>query len=87
MRTLVRRIHARPIPLVTRPVRGPGGVHLRGMGGEPVIKVTGPYITSGGWWSREVHREYHFAETKDGQILWVYFDRRRRRWFVHGSVE
>jgi protein ImuB len=83
----VRRIFTRPIPLNTRPFRGPGGLHLRGMGREPVIRVTGPYVVSGGWWQREVTREYHFAETKRGQILWVYYDRRRRRWFVQGSVE
>jgi protein ImuB len=57
------------------------------MGYEPVIRVTGPYLVSGGWWHREVTREYHFAETKDGQILWIYYDRRRRRWFVQGTVE
>jgi protein ImuB len=86
-RTLVRRIFTRPIPLNTRPFRGPGGLHLRGMGHEPVIRVTGPHVVSGGWWQREITREYHFAETKSGQILWVYYDRRRRRWFVQGSVE
>jgi len=86
-RTLVRRIFTKPIPLHTRPFRGPGGIHLRGMGHEPVIRVTGPYVVSGGWWHREITREYHFAETKDGQILWVYYDRRRRRWFVQGTVE
>lgn len=86
-RTLVRRIFTKPIPLHTRPFRGPGGIHLRGMGHEPVIRVTGPYVVSGGWWHREITRDYHFAETKDGQILWVYYDRRRRRWFVQGTVE
>jgi protein ImuB len=86
-RTLVRRIFRKPIPLHTRPFRGPGGLHLRGMGHEAVIRVTGPYVVSGGWWQREIAREYHFAETKDGQILWVYYDRRRRRWFVQGTVE
>lgn len=87
VRSLVRRIFSKPIPLHTRPFRGPGGVHLRGMGREPVIRVTGPYVISGGWWHRELTREYHFAETADGQILWVYYDRRRRCWFVQGTVE
>jgi protein ImuB len=87
LRPLIRRIYTKPIPLHTRPFRGPGGIHLRGMGHEPVIRVTGPYVISGGWWHREITREYHFAETVDGQILWVYFDRRRRRWFVQGTVE
>jgi protein ImuB len=34
-----------------------------------------------------VHREYHFAEMKRGECLWIYYDRRRRRWFVQGQVE
>lgn len=85
--TLIRRIFEKPIPMNTRPVCGPSGVHLRGLEHEPVVKVTGPYIISGGWWHREQHREYHFAQTADGQIMWVYFDRSRRRWYLHGTVE
>lgn len=54
--------------------------------------MSGPYIVSGGWWNRsfpggEVHREYHYARTEDGEILWVYYDRRRRRWYLTGKVE
>lgn len=84
---LARRILTRPVAMNTRPVHGPRGVHLRGLEHEPVVKVTGPYIVSGGWWHREQHREYHFAETSDGKILWIYFDRNRRRWYLHGTVE
>jgi protein ImuB len=43
---------------------------------------------SGGWWNgRGVHREYHFAETGGGDVLWVFYDRPRRRWFLQGRVE
>jgi protein ImuB len=52
-----------------------------------VDNMDGPYIVSGGWWNREVHREYHFARTEDGEILWVFYDRHRRRWFLAGKVE
>jgi protein ImuB len=52
-----------------------------------VIRVLGPYVISGGWWAGDVHREYHFAETRRGDLLWVFYDRRRRRWFHHGRVE
>jgi len=34
-----------------------------------------------------VRREYHFAETQRGELLWIYYDRTRRRWFLHGRVE
>jgi protein ImuB len=52
-----------------------------------VDKLTGPYIFSGGWWNREIHREYYFAETRRGDLLWLYFDRVRRRWFLQGAIE
>lgn len=86
-RTLVRRIYARPVPLQTRPVVGPCGCHLQGLDGAPAGWLNGPYIVSGGWWAKAVHREYYFAEAADGRILWVYFDRQRRSWFLHGEVE
>jgi protein ImuB len=85
--TLVRRILSKPVRLHTKPVVGPRGCHLQGMGEAPATRTCGPYIVSGGWWVREVHREYYFAETEAGEVLWVYYDRRRRSWFLHGRVE
>ncbi len=84
---LVRRIHARPLPLPPRPRHEPDGWMLHGLEQGPVMRVVGPYVVSGGWWNRPVHREYHFAETKQGELLWVFYDRARRRWFLHGRVE
>ena len=85
--TLVRRIYSRPRPLPSRPRHEPDGWMLRGLKQGPVVRVLGPYIVSGGWWQRTVHREYHFAETQKGELLWVYYDRARRRWFLQGRVE
>jgi protein ImuB len=84
---LVRRIHVRPVPLPQRPRHEPDGWMLRGLQQGPVMRVLGPYVVSGGWWNRAVHREYHFAETKRGELLWVYYDRHRRRWYLQGRVE
>lgn len=84
---LVRRFYCRPVPLPPRPRHEPDGWMLRGLAQGPVARVFGPYIIAGGWWVRPVHREYHFAETQKGEILWVFYDRVRRRWFVHGRVE
>lgn len=88
LRPLVRRMRERPqlLPVQDNHVRDDGWL-LRGLEAGPVTKIVGPYIVSGGWWASEVHREYHFAETRRGECLWVYFDRRRRRWFLHGQVE
>jgi len=84
---LVRRILHKPVPLPAGPRHTPSGWMLRSLGRGPIVRVLGPYIVSGGWWQRTVHREYHFAETKEGEILWVYYDRDRRRWFMQGRVE
>jgi hypothetical protein len=35
---------------------------------------------------REVQREYRMVLTKRGDLLWVFHDRRRRRFFLHGEV-
>ncbi len=72
-RTLVRRILARPVPISHAPRQWRDG--------------GGPYVVSGGWWAREIHREYQFVETLRGDLLWVYYDQRRRCWYLHGRVE
>jgi protein ImuB len=88
MRTLVRRVLARPqaLPQAPRPSHDDGWL-ISGVVRGAVADQVGPYILSGGWWVREVRREYYFVETRRGELLWVYFDRRRRRWFLHGRVE
>ena len=85
--TLVRRMYGHPLELPARPRHEPDGWMLRGLAQGPVVRVLGPYIVSGGWWRKSVHREYHFAETQEGELLWVYYDRCRRRWFIQGRVE
>lgn len=84
---LVRRIHTQPVPLPPRERYEPDGWMLRGLEEGPVVRVLGPYVVSGGWWNRPVHRDYHFAETRQGDLLWIYYDRMRRRWFMQGRVE
>jgi protein ImuB len=87
-KVLVRRIAAKPIQLAGGPYHThEDGWLLLGPKYGTVDKLTGPYIFSGGWWNREIQREYYFAETRRGALLWLYFDRVRRRWFLQGSVE
>ncbi len=85
---LVRRLYDRPLALPPR------SRHLRDDGWlsnslphGAVTRLVGPCVISGGWWRRSVHREYHFAETGRGDLLWVSFDRERRRWFLQGHVK
>ena len=91
VRPLVRRMLARPqvLPPQDRQVRDDGWL-LSGLEHGAVVRIVGPYIVSGGWWTNAsggAHREYHFAELKRGDCLWVYYDRSRRRWFCQGAVE
>jgi protein ImuB len=86
---LIRRIYQKPQalpPVHSRTSRDEGWL-LRGLKYGTVINLDGPYVLRGGWWLKPVHREYHFAETQHGRLFWVYYDRQRRRWFLHGEVE
>ncbi|MDF1562705.1 MAG: DNA polymerase Y family protein [Deltaproteobacteria bacterium] len=74
---LVRRFHARSRPLPGRCAPLQPGVRLAG----------GPYLVSGGWWRREVERHYHFVESREGALLWIYYDGIRRRWRLQGRVD
>lgn len=86
--TLLRRIRQtpRPLPRQSSAVRNDGWL-LHNLDQGNVVHSLGPYVVSGGWWIHPVHREYHYIEIENGDWLWVYFDRRRRRWFLHGTVE
>jgi protein ImuB len=97
-RNLVRRIFASSmallpwarhqgdgrLPLITdaRSTDAPTG--RLGMNASDTV---GPYIVSGGWWRRRVHREYYFVRSPQGRWLWVYYDKRRNRTFVQGVIE
>lgn len=87
-RPLIRRIRKHASPLPTRPRDERNDNWLAGdTEYGSVNHCLGPYIVSGGWWHSSVHREYYFVETHRGRILWLYYDRRRRRWYLHGEVE
>jgi protein ImuB len=88
-KTVVRRILSKPQPLSSIPHQSHegGGWLLLGPKYGTIDKLTGPYVFSGGWWNREIQRDYYFAETRRGDIVWVYYDRIRRRWFLQGTVE
>ena len=83
---LVRRMFATPQGLPAIPTHEPEawlGVH------GAVRQMFGPHRIAGGWWSPRGARErdYHFVETNQGELLWMYYDRSKRRWFMHGAVE
>ena len=86
--TVVRRIEAKPRRLAGGPYHShEDGWLILGPRYGSIDKLTGPYVFSGGWWNREIQREYYYAETRGGDLLWLYYDRIRRRWFLQGAVE
>ena len=81
---LCRRVFPRPLPLPPRPRHEPEAwLGRRGT----VTALDGPYRVSGGWWVRTVERDYYFAHTSTGEALWIFYDRPRRRWMLHGLVD
>ncbi len=81
----IRRLRHRPLA-IARPGRA-AEVPTRPGRPDDWIALHGPVRASGGWWVREVERDYYYAETRTGAVLWVFFDRPRQRWYLHGRVD
>jgi protein ImuB len=84
---LVRRIYRRALSFSPGRHRGAEAELIRHIDEGTVRETLGPYIVSGGWWTREVQREYYFVRTSNARVLWMYYDRRRMGWFIQGEVE
>ncbi|MSP92528.1 MAG: DNA polymerase Y family protein [Myxococcales bacterium] len=84
---LVRRLLPRPVALPARPKHEPDGWLLTDWRQGSVVRMWGPFRVSGGWWVREVRRDYYYVETERGDLLFVYWDDVRRTWFLHGEVD
>lgn len=82
----IRRLLHRPERLPTRSPHEPDGWIIEPELG-PVVALHGPFRASGAWWVREVERDYYYAELREGATLWIFFDRRRRRWYQHGRID
>src|SRR5699024_1822826 len=76
---------ARPRDTKTRAIAR--RIHARPLPARPEGREFGRYLVSGGWWHVEITREYVFIEDAKGACRWLYFDHRRRRWFLHGRLE
>ena len=87
VRPLVRRFNQRPTALPAIHDRNSNHWIMQGPELGSVIRTIGPYIVSGGWWKNTIHRDYYFVETNRGDLLWTYYDRRRRRWYLQGAID
>ncbi|RLB36405.1 MAG: hypothetical protein DRH30_14985 [Deltaproteobacteria bacterium] len=84
--SMIRRVYARPKPLPLRKPKEPeAGPSLAK--NHAIEHMYGPYRVSGGWWKRLVERDYYYAETDHGDLLWLFYDRPRKRWFLHGVLD
>ena len=86
MTPLVRRFNVCPEPFIDPQRLGDRDTFIRGMELGTLQRMVGPDAISGGWWNREVQRDYFYTETSLG-TFWLYYDRIRRRWRLHGKVE
>ena len=91
VRPLVRRVHACPgllegASLYQAKNRKPPGACLRADTHRQAEHSPGHAI-SGGWWRREIRRDYRFINTRRGERLWIYYDQQARRWYAQGRVE
>jgi protein ImuB len=51
------------------------------------LTLTGPYRISGGWWAREVARDYYYARSESGALSWIFYDALRESWFLQATVD
>jgi len=74
---IIRRIfpHPRPFPALKKYLS-------RG-----TLHIYGPFMLSGGWWVRQNRRDYYFAESSSKEVVWIYFDRTRKQWMLHGFLD
>ena len=82
LRPLVRRVHACPEHL-----EGASLYHAKNRKPLPGAGHPPGHAISGGWWHREVRRDYRFITTRRGERLWIYYDEQARRWYAQGRVE
>lgn len=85
--TVVRRIHSRPKPLPYFESEPIPGWLIDELDAGVATKFDGPDVISTGWWSRVRARDYWFATTTRNDVFWLFYDRIRQQWFLHGHVE
>ncbi|MFT5571936.1 MAG: protein ImuB [Cryomorphaceae bacterium] len=50
----------------------------------PLSIIHGPDRISSHWWAKLQSRDYFIARQRSGRLLWIYFDRSLRNWYLHG---
>ncbi len=81
---LVLRLWPQPRTMSVRIENGRLGAVSLENGWRSVRALQGPERLSGEWWEDEFRREYYRVGTEAGDLLWVFWDPRRKEWLWHG---
>jgi protein ImuB len=74
----------RPVWLLDEPAQLPL-VEIRQILEEPQVVEEGPERIESGWWDgKGIARDYYIVRRTNGARLWVFQERRSRRWYLHG---
>ena len=58
--------------------------HTQPLHEGPLSIIHGPDRVTSHWWSKLQSRDYFIARQCNGRLLWIFFDRGERSWFLHG---
>lgn len=50
----------------------------------PLNIIHGPNRITSHWWSALQSRDYFIARQRSGRLVWIFFDRSNKNWFLHG---
>lgn len=50
----------------------------------PLSIIHGPNRISSHWWEKQQSRDYFIARQRNGRLLWIFYDRGNRHWYLHG---
>lgn len=84
---LVRRFLKKPEPFAAHCERRADNDALVLTHGGEQYALTGPYRVSGGWWVKDVSRDYYYARSMHGDLWWVFYDNQRASWFLQATVD
>ena len=76
-------LHDEPLWLLEQPQR------LGQQAQQPLLDgslniIHGPQRISSHWWAKLQSRDYFIARQRNGRLVWIFYDRSNRQWYLHG---
>lgn len=78
-----RQLNDQPLSLLAHPqklAQHAKKPYLKG----PLTIIHGPDRLSSHWWETLQSRDYFIARQRNGRLLWLFYDRVQKNWFLHG---